>query len=848
MSSSESLTRVPEPGHHATQKIHQVLAGILRLMVQPLPFEELLGGVLDLMFSLPWLGVQAQGSIFLVADRSDQLVLAAQRNLHPALLEKCALVPFGSCVCGRAAASRELLHVDCVNHLHDHRIPDMPPHGHVCVPIQFPDRLIGVLNLYLAEHQPLSAENREFLHAVADTLAGVIVRRRTQASLVKDEEVLRQIVLGTSASTGREFFRKLVLHLAAALEVRCALVAELPDTDAGGRLRILASWDHDEPLADPEHDLAGSLWQDILRDGAIVYRDGVAQRFPDNPRLSAMGAQSFAGVAMRDAAGSVIGVISVMDDRPMPDGERVQRILQIFGVRAGVEIERLRAERALHDSEMRFRTLVESVNDWVWEVDTSGVYTYASPRVQQLLGYRPEEVIGRTPFDLMPAEEAKRIARIFSGIAARREPFTRLENTNLHKDGRELVLETSGMPIFDADGTFLGYRGIDRDVTDRKRAEERFRAMVDLAPDAMLMVDDKGQIVLFNRCAEAMFGYSRHEVLGQHVEMLVPESRRLRHVEHRAGFMRAPASRPMGSRRYIHGLHKCGSSIPVDISLSPLETEHGRMVTAVIRDVSGATREEEEMASVASLAEHSPIPIIEMSTDLEPTYVNAAAALAFPELVSSGQRHPVFAGLADRIDRLVEGEVLTRAVTVNGVQYEQRVLFLPILNTLRVYCWSVPADRGRVPEQAGIAVADRAGLDRAVRKALFDSRNRQETQILVSIQHLGIAAVLEKCGPAAAQGFDEMVSGVMARHAQQGDTPAALGGGRHVLLLPGCTVPRAVRIADSIVSSIRALRFVWEYQVFSLDAVRNVMVIDGQYRHPQEVLEAADTAIGRKGP
>ena len=131
-----------------------------------------------------------------------------------------------------------------------------------------------------------------------------------------------------------------------------------------------------------------------------------------------------------------------------------------------------RVMEALGDSEERFRTLVETTSDWIWEVDATGVYTYASPKVKDLLGYAPEEAVGKTPFDFMPPDEAAKVRRQFAEIAAARRPFERLENVNLHKDGRRVVLETSGVPIFDHDGGFMGYRGIDRDITERIKAQE----------------------------------------------------------------------------------------------------------------------------------------------------------------------------------------------------------------------------------------------------------------------------------------------------------------------------------------------------------------------------------------
>lgn len=128
-------------------------------------------------------------------------------------------------------------------------------------------------------------------------------------------------------------------------------------------------------------------------------------------------------------------------------------------------------ELALVQSRKRFQALVETVYDWVWEIDQNGVYTYASPRVRDLLGYEPAEVIGKTPLDFMPEGEKERVGHEFGRLVAAREPFSFLENTNRHKNGHLVVLETSGAPFFDENGTLLGYRGIDRDITDRKRLE-----------------------------------------------------------------------------------------------------------------------------------------------------------------------------------------------------------------------------------------------------------------------------------------------------------------------------------------------------------------------------------------
>lgn len=156
---------------------------------------------------------------------------------------------------------------------------------------------------------------------------------------------------------------------------------------------------------------------------------------------------------------------------------------KIFGISvfARNATKRRQAERALRASEQRYRHIVESSSDWVWEVDINGCYTYVSPQCAKILGYAPRELIGKTVFDLMPQKEGRRVARLFVAgrlfdeRAAHPKPFRRLEIRIPHKDGHMVFLEMNGAPMFDEQGVFQGYRGMGRDITERKNAEEALR-------------------------------------------------------------------------------------------------------------------------------------------------------------------------------------------------------------------------------------------------------------------------------------------------------------------------------------------------------------------------------------
>jgi PAS domain S-box-containing protein len=129
----------------------------------------------------------------------------------------------------------------------------------------------------------------------------------------------------------------------------------------------------------------------------------------------------------------------------------------------------------LKNSEKRFQDVALSSADWIWEVDSERKYTFASGRVKQILGYEPEEIIGKSPFDLMTPEDAEKIRDTFIQIIQQKRPIVDLENWNLTKDGKKVLLLTNGVPILNDNGELLGYRGVDKDITEKKWTETQLK-------------------------------------------------------------------------------------------------------------------------------------------------------------------------------------------------------------------------------------------------------------------------------------------------------------------------------------------------------------------------------------
>jgi PAS domain S-box-containing protein len=155
-----------------------------------------------------------------------------------------------------------------------------------------------------------------------------------------------------------------------------------------------------------------------------------------------------------------------------------------------------KAESALQQSEKRFKDISHSMADWIWEVDQDGKYTFASGKIKEILGYEAEEIIGKTPFELMSGEEARRVGAIFIDIVSKRAPIIDLENWNLTRDGKEVCLITNGVPILDDNGELAGYRGVDKDITGQKRTEQAQKDLYEKlkASQAQLIQSEKHRI------------------------------------------------------------------------------------------------------------------------------------------------------------------------------------------------------------------------------------------------------------------------------------------------------------------------------------------------------------------
>ena len=242
-------------------------------------------------------------------------------------------------------------------------------------------------------------------------------------------------------------------------------------------------------------------------------------------------------------------------------------------------------------SDAVFRALTESSPDGIVLVDDEGRIVLVNSQTEKLFGYVREELLGQAVEILVPERLRGRHRGHragFMGHPQARPMGAGLELYGLPKDGTEFPIEISLSPVQAGNGLLVST--VIRDITDRKRIEERLRRLLDSAPDAMVIAGNDGRIVLVNTQTEKLFGYKREELLGQPVEVLVPERFWHHHRAHRAHYVVDPQARAMGAGSELYGLKKDGTEFPVEISLSPQQTDEGVLVSSTIRDITERKR------------------------------------------------------------------------------------------------------------------------------------------------------------------------------------------------------------------------------------------------------------------
>ena len=473
-------------------------------------------------------------------------------------------------------------------------------------------------------------------------------RQRLRCSQRQAEALLRLSTSKPPASGDLEpAFREITEVAALAIDVRRVGIWVLSDDET--ELRCADTFDAERGT----HEKGAALrmadfprYAESLREGRTI----VAAEAMRDPRtsefravyLAPLGISSMLDAAVR-VSGRLVGVICFehtghprkwRDDEVAFAGAVADHVAQAL-----LDAQRERATAQLRDSEQRMTLAAEAAQLGMWVWNPADGHIWMSERCRRMFAFPPRGEI--TYLDLLQRIHPEDRTAVDRAVRAAIQAGSRYEGEYrlAIPDGTPRWVAARGTVAVDAAGALVRVQGVAADITARKQAEERFRLVVEAAPNAMILIDANGAILLVNGQAEVVFGYDRRELIGKPAELLLPERYRSEHIAHLRGDGANPVSRPMGAERELFGLRKDGSEIPIEAGLNPIRTSDGTLVLASIVDMTErrqaeaqADRQRSELARLSRatlLGELSGSLAHELNQPLTSILSNAQAAQRF---------------------------------------------------------------------------------------------------------------------------------------------------------------------------------------------------------------------------
>jgi len=587
-----------------------VLNTLLHLSLEDVSFEEILKRALDLILSISWLGTEPQGSIHLAEDAPDVLVMKAQKGLEEPLLRECARLLFGRCLCGQAALTQEIQFSDRLDNRHEITFEGITCHGHYCLPIVFAGRTLGAMNVHVKEGHRRDGREEVFLTAIANTLAGIIMRRQGEEGLQRAHDELErrvverttELVIANEQLQGEIEERKRAQEALRQSEERFRdLYENAPNAHfsvgADGLIRRcnkraeeLLGYPRAKLVGQPVFELYADTPQGKQKAAHVLqrFRAGEATTDEELQMQKADGTPVWISLtvnALRDARGRVVESRSMVVDITW----------------------RKRAEEALRKSEERYRQIVERAVDVVYTTDVQGFFTYINPPAQELTGYSTDELVGMRFTELIPSDWRERALSFYQRQFRERDRETTLEFPLITRTGEKKWVEQTVKLLAEGDRV-TGFQSIVRDITERvlaeealEESEERYRDLFENANDLIQSVTPDGRFVYVNRAWREALGYDEGEIANLSMfDVAHPDSQ----AHCMDVFKRVMTGEQVDEEVEAAFVTKDGRKILVEGNVN-CKSEGGRSVytRGIFRDITERKRGEEELHRAKLAAE-----------------------------------------------------------------------------------------------------------------------------------------------------------------------------------------------------------------------------------------------------
>lgn len=412
-------------------------------------------------------------------------------------------------------------------------------------------------------------------------------------------EAIRLTAAGVTASNSEEnIFLQLTRQLAHALGVESAMIG-LVSKEKVDRVNLVAFYFDGKFLEPIEYDLENTPCEDVVQQDFQFYPENTAKLFGGDSMLQHLKIEGYAGIPLYHSSGRILGLMSVLSQTPLQDRELTRQLLEIFSVRASLELERMHANQEAKEISQGFLTIFNSSVDAVCLFSNNGKVLQANPAFMAMIGYPLNQDVADIKIeDFIPPENMHLFDEFASSIPE--SGHVHFQAVGRKIDDSRIMLDIHGVQIIHQGQTM--HMAILRDVTEKHRQEEalrksedRYRATIEAALDCIVSMDQAGNIVQFNAAAERTFGYRREDIVGKSLaETIIPPTERQAHNRGLTRYLNAGQGRYLGSRIEVSAMRADGSIFPAELAIDVAEKHGDTIFIGFIRDVTEQKKMEEE--------------------------------------------------------------------------------------------------------------------------------------------------------------------------------------------------------------------------------------------------------------
>ena len=684
----------------------------------------------------------------------------------------------------------------------------------------------------------------------------------------------RSIEHGRIARVGLDYLQSVTREIASALRVRHAVVVELREGDLLG---VLAANGAGAPDPGVEYSIRGTPCEEVFKHEVRTYRSRVQDHFPDAEVLRSLNAESYVGVVLRGSDGDPLGLLALIDDKPLTCPAFAQELLSLLAPRASAELARLRAESALAESEQHYRELTEGSVQGVL-IGTLDQTLFANEAYAKLLGYDSNAEILALPSVevLYSPHERERLWRYYQARISGELAPSFYEYDAQRKDGSTITLQNVARAI-----TWRGRQAVQStvmDVTERRRAyearresEERYRNLVNGSVQG-LFIHRNWKLLFVNETFVRMLDYGSPDemiAIGDKVRFIADHD-----VDRLREYKEARERGESAPERYEYdAIRKDGSIMRAELMVRVVNWEGEFAIQNTVFDISDRSRAERALRSseqrFRDFAETAADWFWEADAQGRLTYLSERyeGVTGYDrEQVLGATRRERFESWGIDVDRYASHFAdLAAERPFQDFDYE-RVLPNGSLQVHRLSGKPVYDERGRFNGYRGVGrdvtqsyqlarqmehqathdaltgLVNRVEFEQRLARVIETARAGQSVHALCCLDLDRFKLINDTCGHLAGDEFLRQLSTVLQQRVRKRDTLARIGGDEFAVLIEHCPLERAERLAGELLDAVHGIRFVWEGKTFRIGVSIGLMPIDAASRSATDVLRDADAA------